>query len=484
MKKNKTKLKIESMFNKNADIACRKMSVANRNIYLFYIDCMVNKELFTSGILAVVSKMKASKENQDLISVLKNEIIAIASVKEVEDKVCVQEEIFNGSVLLAVEGEDRFLAIGITEFQTRAISEPPSASVVRGPREGFIEDIETNLSMLRKRLKTPSLAVKRLKVGQRTSTKLAILYLEGIINPKIVKEVEKKISSIEIDGVIDSYYIEELLTCEKETFFKKVGDSEKPDVICSKILEGRLAIVVDGSPIVLTVPYILFEDMQSPGDYYGIAAKTSVVRMIRLIGLLLAILLPGLYVALQSYHYRILPINFLITLLSSIEGISFPPVIEILFVLFLFDILNEASVRMPKQLGMALSIIGALILGDTAVQAGLITPPSIVVVAISGITLYIIPNQVNEASILRSLFTTIGGFSGFYGIFVCFIALVGYLVSIENYGTAYMSPYAPSISLDKKDGFIKQPLNKMVYRPKSFSVLDQRKLKMAKGGRK
>ena len=481
MEKSKTKTIIESIFNKDADISCREMSVLNKKIYLFYIDCMINKELFTTGILAVISKMKTSNENIDLISTLKNEIIAIGSVKEVKDKESIQEEIFNGSVLLAVEGEKKFLAIGITEFQTRAISEPPSASVVRGPREGFIEDIETNLSMLRKRLKTPSLAVKRLKVGQRTSTKLALLYLDGVINPKIVEEVEKKISNIEIDGVIDSYYIEELLTTKNEMFFKKIGDSEKPDVICSKILEGRLAIIVDGSPIVLTVPYILFEDMQSPGDYYGIAAKTSFVRIIRLIGLLLGILLPGLYVALQSYHYRILPINFLITLLSSIEGISFPPVIEILFVLFLFDILNEASIRMPKQLGMALSIIGALILGDTAVQAGLITPPSIVVVAISGITLYIIPNQVNEASILRSLFTTIGGFSGFYGIFVCFIALVGYLVSIENYGTAYMSPYAPSLSSDKKDGFIKQPLNKMIYRPKSFSVLNKRKLKIKKG---
>lgn len=479
----KTKNKVQSMFNKNADIVCRQMIVSGKDIYLFYIDCLVNKELLTSGILATISKTELKNGSQDLLSILKNEIIAVGSIKEVKDKKSVQEEIFNGSVILAVEGENSFLAIGITEFQTRSITEPPSASVVRGPREGFIEDIETNLSMLRKRLKTPSLAVKRLKVGQRTSTKVAILYLEGVINPKIVKEVEKKISNIDIDGVIDSYYIEELLIDKKETFFKKIGDSEKPDVICSKILEGRLAIVVDGSPIVLTVPYILFEDMQSPGDYYGIAAKTSVVRMIRLIGLLLAILLPGLYVALQSYHYRILPINFLITLLSSIEGISFPPVIEILFVLFLFDILNEASVRMPKQLGMALSIIGALILGDTAVQAGLITPPSIVVVAISGITLYIIPNQVNEASILRSLFTMVGGFSGFYGIFVCFIVLVGYLVSIESYGTAYMSPYAPSIKQDKKDGFIKKSLDEMIYRPKSFSPLDRKKIKL-KGGTK
>ena len=198
--------------------------------------------------------------------------------------------------------------------------------------------------------------------------------------------------------------------------------------------------------------------MQSPSDYYDISFKSTIVRFIRLIGLMCGILLPGLYVALQSYHYRILPINFLITLLSSIEGISFPPVIEILFVLFLFDILNEASVRMPKQLGMALSIIGALILGDTAVQAGIITPPSIVVVAISGITLYIIPNQVSQASILRTAFTIVGGFSGLYGIFIGFITLASYLVSIETFGSAYMAPYAPSVASDKKDVFLKSGL--------------------------
>lgn len=469
----KKKQKFLQMFNENADISVREVEVNRQNILLFFIDCLINKELFTNGLMFFLEAFKKQQfEQEQLMEKLEKELLKLSSVKRIQTKQDIYKEIFNGSVIVTDKSSQEYLALNLAGFQNRAISEPPTASVVRGPREGFIEDLEINLSMLRRRLKTPSLAIKRKQIGKRTQTKIALVYLNDVLDPNIIKDVEAKLKKIDIDGVLDSYYIEELLCSPGDMFFKKIGNSEKPDVICSKILEGRLAIIVDGSPIVLTLPYILFEDMQSPSDYYDISFKSTIVRFIRLIGLMCGILLPGLYVALQSYHYRILPINFLITLLSSIEGISFPPVIEILFVLFLFDILNEASVRMPKQLGMALSIIGALILGDTAVQAGIITPPSIVVVAISGITLYIIPNQVSQASILRTAFTIVGGFSGLYGIFIGFITLASYLVSIETFGSAYMAPYAPSVASDKKDGFVKRPLNKMIYRPKSFKTLN------------
>lgn len=465
---------IMGMFGKHSDIACRNFEVSNNKLCLFYIDCLINKELFASGIVGAITKIIEEKDidKVKILDKLEKEFLAVATVKRVSTSEEIKEEIFNGGVVIAANSEKECLAVNVAGYSKRAIAEPPTSSVVRGPREGFIEDIETNLSLIRRRLKSSTLAVKRVKCGKRTNTNIALVYLDDIVNPYVVKDLEDRLNEIQIDGIIDSYYLEELLTESGEKFFKKIGNTEKPDVAAARILEGRVAILVDGSPIVLTAPFILFEDMQSPGDYYDIPQRTSFVRFVRFVGLILAILLPGMYVALQSYHYRVLPINFLISLLSSIEGISFPPILEILFVLFLFEILNEASVRMPKQLGMALSIIGALVLGDTAVQAGIITPPSIVVVAISGITLYIIPNESSEAGLLRTLFTIVGGISGFYGIFLGFIILATYLVSIESYYTPYMAPYAPSVATDKKDGFIKKPLSHMIYRPKSFVTLN------------
>lgn len=476
--------KILSFFNKDADVQTRKFKIGKKTICLFYVDCLINKELFASGIVFAINKLESSVgENVDFLQKLEDKFLAVSAVRRVSQKKEIQEEILSGNVLIAVDQEMELLSVSIPGFSKRGITEPPTASVVRGPREGFIEDLETNISMLRRRLKTPSFAVKRMSCGVRTKTKVALVYLYGVVNPYVVKRLEQRLQEINIDGIVDSYYLEELLTDSNEKFFKKLGNTEKPDVATARVLEGRVAIMVDGSPIVLTAPFVLFEDMQSPGDYYDIPQRTTFVRFVRFVGLILAILLPGMYVALQSYHYRVLPINFLISLLSSIEGISFPPILEILFVLFLFEILNEASVRMPKQLGMALSIIGALVLGDTAVQAGIITPPSIVVVAISGITLYIIPNQSSEASLLRTAFTIIGGIAGFYGIFLGFIVLTAYLVSIHSYRAPYMAPYAPSVATDKKDGFVKKPLENMIFRPKSFMTLNSIR-QQSKGGKK
>jgi len=388
------------------------------------------------------------------------------------------DEVLKGNAII-VDSESEFgLLVSVAGGMKRAIQEPPTSAVVKGPREGFIEDIHTNKALIRKRLKTKDLALVELQVGEKTKTLVSLIYLTSIADKKIVDAVKAKIEEIDIDGILDSFYISQFLQKGKDKFFKRIGTSEKPDVVVSKLLEGRVAIVVDGSPIVLTVPFLLFEDMQSVEDYYDIPAKATLSRFIRFFGIFISILLPGLYVALESYHYKVLPINFLINLLGSLENLSLPPMLEILFVIFLFDILNEASVRMPKQLGMALSIIGALILGDTAVQAGIISSPSIVVVAISGITLYIIPDQVPETSILRSIFTVVGGIAGFYGLLCSSVILAVYLISVTSFGSPYLAPYAPSIKQDKKDGIIKAPLTDMTTRP--FSINGKNKKRMGK----
>ena len=494
--------KVSKKFTKENKVVESSYEVQGEKFSIFYIESLINKQLFSAGLLSPVekfvkenqqqkpeeskqeqpeeSKQKKSEENesknaqknqsqngQGLKETIKNLVVSISSVEELQDETQIEQKIYSGFACVVFESVA--LAFPLFGAEKRGIQEPPTARVVKGPREGFVEDLATNIGLIRKRMKTRNLKIKDVVVGKQSQTQISIIYLEGIAKKEIVEEVESRLSRINIDAIIDSYYIESFLETDKLKFFRRVGNTEKPDIFCSKILEGRVGILVDGSPVALSVPFILLEDLQSPEDYYTIPAQATFVRFMRFAGLILAILIPGVYVALQSFNYRILPINFLITLLSSIEGLSVPPLIEILMVLLLFEVITEASLQMPNSLGMALSIIGALALGNTAVDAGIISPPSVVLVAISSVALYIIPDQIAETRLLRILFTLIGGIIGLYGIITGLIILTTYLTSITSFGVPYLSPFAPHIKGDHKDAFIKKPIENMSKRPILFT---------------
>lgn len=490
--------KISQSFDTDCKVVSNEFSLMGESFSVFYIESMIDKALFSSGILAPIEKLiksenetqsstknsktknsqnqkqtqsnsnqSSSNEKSGLKDKIKSEVVSITSVEELTEINQIIDKILSGYAVVAFEKEA--LCYPIFGAEKRGIEEPPNSRVIKGPREGFVEDLSTNVGLIRKRVKSRDLRVVDMFVGRQTNTQVTLFYMDKIAKPEIVEEVKRKIKKINIDAIIDSYYIESFLETDKIKFFRRVGNTEKPDVFCAKILEGRIGIIVDGSPIALTVPFVLFEDLQSAEDYYTIPARATFVRIMRIIGLIFAILVPGVYVALQSFNYRILPLNFLITILSSIEGLSIPPLVEILVVLFLFEVITEASLQMPNQLGMALSIIGALALGNTAVDAGIISPPSIVIVAISSTSLYIIPDQISETRLLRILFTVIGGLLGLYGIVISFIILTTYLCSMTSFGVPYMSPIAPSVKSDKKDAFIKRSVQDMKTRPKLFA---------------
>ena len=486
MSSNSLSLKISKKFVPENKIIENKYSVFGESFSLFYIESLINKQLFSAGLLMPIEKFvkqnnennnlkneEKSQENQtenketnqniNLFETIKNLIVGVSGVEELDDENQIEQKIFSGAACIVFE--NKAMAVPLFGAEKRGVEEPPTARVVKGPREGFVEDIATNIGLIRKRMKTKNLKIKDLFIGKQSRTQVSLVYIEGVAKKDVLKEVESRLSKIDIDAIIDSYYIESFLESDKFKFFRRVGNTEKPDIFCSKILEGRIGIVVDGSPVALSVPFVLLEDLQSPEDYYTIPAQATFVRFMRFAGLILAILIPGVYVALQSFNYRILPINFLITLLSSIEGLSVPPLIEILLVLLLFEVITEASLQMPNSLGMALSIIGALALGNTAVDAGIISPPSVVLVAISSVALYIIPDQIAETRLLRILFTMIGGIIGLYGIITGLIILTTYLTSITSFGVPYLSPFAPHIKGDQKDAFIKKPIQSMNKRP-------------------
>lgn len=462
--------KLQARYTSGSQIKNISLCLGKSQITCFYIESIVDKALFSSSILSPLQKFIKNQENKEpknLFETLKTDVFSMFSVEECNKTNLLLQNILCGTVVVVVG--DRAMTIPLFDVEKRGISEPPTSRVIKGPREGFVEDIYTNIGLVRKRLKTPNLQLTEIVVGKQTHTNVTVLHLKGIARQDILDRIIEKIKSIDIDGIIDSYYIESFLEDGRIKFFKRVGSTEKPDIFTAKLLEGRIGILVDGSPIALTLPFVLFEDLQSSQDYYTIPAMATFARIMRIFGLVFAVIAPGVYVALQSYNYRILPINFLISILSSIEGLSIPPLVEILVVLFLFEIITEASLQMPNSLAMALSIIGALALGNTAVDAGIISPPSIVVVAISSVALYIIPDEISENRLLRIVFTLLGGIVGLYGIVTCFIILVCYMTSIKSYGVPYFSPYAPDIKSDKKDAFIKNDVQDMLTRPKLLS---------------
>lgn len=467
---------INNLISFSDDIKTREVKVSNKtSAKILFVHSLVNISLLSKNV--VTSLLNIPKKEKISAAYLKDNILTNSIITLSKDSKELLNLLFSGNALLFLPDDENVLAVSVIGFENRSITEPPTSAVLRGPREGFIEDLSTNISLIRRRLKSEHLVVKNLKIGEISNTDIAIIYLNNVAEKKVVNEILKTLKNINIDGVIDSYYIQSFLENPHNKFFKQVGNSEKPDIVSAKILEGRVAILVNGSPIVLTLPYILFEDFQSADDYFMHPYRASFLRCLRLLGVFLAIMLPGIYVAMQSFHYSIFPSNFLVSLLNSIEALSLPPLIEILFVLFLFEILYEASIRMPKYLGMALSIVGALILGDTAVKAGLISSPSVMMVAISGICMYTVPDQVSASSLLRVIFTVLGGVAGFYGIILGVLFLSAYLVGMDNFGAPYLAPFAPYIKSDQKDALFKQDIKNMIKRPKSIPNINQTRMK-------
>lgn len=463
---------IKSSLLNREDLICRELEIGKHHFAVMYILGLCDSENISKLIISPITK---SNIGGDVIEELTTKILLYSDLNKESDCDKIVSEILKGKAVLICDDESQAIIIELDKHSERSITEPPTSAVIRGPRNGFVENIKTNLSSLKNILQTKYFTTKSLSIGKETQTSVAIVYLSNIADQKIVDEIEKKLKMIDIDGILDSYYIAQFLETRKGSIFKQAGSTEKPDIVASKLLEGRVAIIVDNSPFVLTLPFILLEEMQSSNDYYSEKTHATMVRIIRLLSLFVTILLPGMYIAIELFHYRTIPLKYLITILNTTQGLPLTPLLEIVFVLVLFEILYEASIRMPRYLGQAMSIVGALILGDTAVKAGIVSPPAVMVVALSSISVYIIPDSSSQLSLLRFLFCLAGGLLGFYGITGGFIFLLLYLNDFDAYNTPYLGPVAPYIASDMKDFAVKADLTNMKTRPKSIPNHNQRR---------
>lgn len=455
------------------DIEFLSVKICDKQSCLIFIKDIADKLAIGELILKPISTISKLPKEQDFLNCFFAPEKSI--LKSDED---IFKELVKGSSILLVDGYTTAFSFCLKQMEKRAITEPPTSTVIKGPREGFVESLPVNISLMRRRIISENLIFEHMVIGKYSNTSVAICYVKGIADDNLVKQLKKNLKSISIDAILDSSYVAKFLGHHHLSVFRQVGNTEKPDILTAKIMEGRVAVFVDGSPIVLTVPYLIVEDFQSPSDYYNSPYTATVSRILRMFSVLISILLPAFFVSAELFHLQLIPLSFLLTIINSIKGIPLSPSYEMFFTILIFEILNEASIRMPKYVGMVVSIVGGLVLGETAVNAGVISAPTLMIIALSGICLYTVPELEKNFSIIRLLFLIVGGTCGAYGILLCLAFLLVYLVSFENFGAPLLAPFAPLVTPDLKDSFVKGFMVENGSRPLSFRNKNVKRLKV------
>lgn len=492
---------VKSLLGNSSDLVVREFKFGSAepiNAALLYIDGMANKMFIQNFITETLmidlrltnlptgddtdslDKQKKGKQlitphadpqESNLFKVMKDQILANSEVEEFMDYKELFSFILAGDTVILIDGYETAFAIGSKGYKSRPVEESSSTTVIKGPKEGFTETLRINTSLIRRRIKDPNLWIENKVIGKKTQTDIAICYMNGIVSDEIVKEVKQRLDKIDTDTILEGGYIEEYIQDHSYSPFPTVYNTERPDVICGGLLEGKVAIIIDGTPFVLLVPSLLIDFFHSSEDYYQRADIGSLLRILRYLAFFLALLTPSMYIALTTFHQEMIPAQLLISLAQQREGVPFPALVEALMIEVTFDILREAGTRMPRAIGSAISIVGALVLGQAAVQAGIISAAMVIVVSLTAISSFVFPSPdlSNPIRILRFPFMVLAAMFGLFGIIIGIIIMVLHLASLRSFGIPYLTPMGPIILQDQKDAFIRIPLWRMSTRPRLIS---------------
>jgi spore germination protein KA len=464
----------------SSDVVIREFSLATPpggDVALVFVDGLINNKIINDDIIKPLMLVHKAEEELagGFFDYVTRSLLTINEVKEVTSLDEAVEGFLSGDVVLFADGIGKAVIMNSKGWEKRSITEPATEAVIRGPRESFIENLRTNTALIRRKIKNPALTFEKMVIGRRTRTNVAIVYINGVAKKELVEAVKKRLRGINTDSILESGYIEQYIEDSPGSIFATVGYTEKPDVVAAKILEGRVAIVVDGTPMVLTAPYLFIESFQGAEDYYFRPYYVAITRMIRVIGYAVTVLAPALYVAVTTFHQELIPTDLLITAARAREGIPFPAFVESLIMIVTFEILREAGIRLPRPVGQALSIVGALVIGESAVAAGIIGAPMVIVVAITAVAGFLVPNQNDSAVIIRFYLLILSATLGGFGITMGLLSLLVHMSALESFGYPYLSPTVPFDFEDQKDTVIRAPLWMMLSRPKGMADDRQRR---------
>lgn len=440
------------------------------------LDQFVLKPLMESDFKSILEQ--SNKRYKSIASLIMKKVINDADIitsKSLQESI---DQIFYGSTVILIEGSDEALIINTKGLKYRAIEEPDSEKNIKGPREGFNESIATNLALVRKRLRTSKLKFILMEVGAITKTKISICYIEEIASEKILQELKERLKKIDCGEIFYSESITEYIKDSPLSIFDTIGYTERPDVFCGKISEGRIGIIVDGTPFALTIPHLFNENFQTTDDYTTNYVFASFNRILRMIAFLMSFSVPALYTAILNFHQELIPTPLLLSIAMAREGLPFPTLLEAIIMMFGFELLREGGVRLPKPVGQTVSIVGALVLGESAVNARIVSAPMVIVAAVTGISTFLAPQFLEATTILRTIFLLISGFMGIYGYIFCLIGLFIYLMSLRSFGVPYMMHTLNIKPEDIKETVIRVPWYMMYYRAKFSGKNNIRKAKV------
>lgn len=450
------------------DVIIKEFVLGNgQKAAIFYLDGLADKD--TLGRDFVGPLLSADKKEPYTLQELGDQVLHICGLMIVDDMQQVIESVLQGLTVLFVEGDPHGLLTELISWPQRSVDEPGTDVVVRGPREGFIEGVRSNVALLRRKIHHPDFRVEMQRLGRYSQTDVAVVYVDSIANKNVLALLRKRLASIDIDAILDSGQVEQLIQDTPYSLFPTVGVTEKPDIAAGKVLEGRVAVLVDGSPVALTVPMLFAEGLQSPEDYYTRFWYADWVRLIRVLSMIISIFFPGLFVAAAVWHQQIIPFRLFLSIAAAESQTPFSVGFSLLLIGFVYEVLREAGIRLPKPAGQAISIVGAIVMGDAAVSAGLISAPVLIVLAITVVASFVNVTFVDACTLLRLIFLLLCWLAGFWGLLVGIMFLLVYLASLESFGLAYFSPLGPVSFEGLKDTVIRAPLWAMKFRPRHLS---------------
>lgn len=461
---------LQNRFKNSIDIVFYEFETMSKiKALAVYIEDLVDKDLLDGDVINPFIRQKQDETQQNITEFESiKKLMPVANMKEVNQLSETITNIIDGNVIIFIEKTNYAISIACQGFEKRAVTEPAAEMVVRGPKEGFIESINTNRALIRRKIRNENFVFEEFEIGNQTKTKINIAYIAGVVSAQVLDEVRRRLAKINTDSILDAGYLEEFIEDSHRSLVSTIGYSQKPDIVASKILEGRVAILCDGSPQVLTVPHVFSETLQTSEDYYNRPYISMILRLIRVVALFVSIFLPAFYVALETYHQEMIPSVFLVTMTGASLGVPFPASVEALLMVFAFEFLKESGQRMPKALGAAISIVGALVLGEAAVQAGIVSADLIVVIAFTAVASFIVSSLDEAVTLYRIISLFLGAAMGIFGITAGGFMMLMHLMSLRSFGVPYMSPLAPVNKKGLNDFIIRFPLSLMSRKRRFF----------------
>lgn len=474
--------KVKEILSKSSDIMFREFFIQGKErvpCMLVGVDGLVDKNLLDQFILKPLmgdlsgNKKMAQVTLANVVDITLQSLLPGLEIKKISKMGEAVNAILSGDAVAFFGDSTEALVIGARGWANRGINEPVTETIVKGPHEGFTETLRINTSLLRRKIKHPSLQIIPMKLGGLTNTDLIVTYIDKVASPDVVSEVFRRLSTIKMDGVLATGYIEEMIEDFPYTPFPQIAYTERPDVLAGKLLEGKVGIMLDGTPIVLTVPAVLAQFLNVNEDYYQRAITLTLIRFVRYVGALVAILAPSIYIAVTTFHQELIPTDLLMSISSGRQGVPFPALLEAISMTLVLEILQEAGLRLPKPIGQTVGIVGALVIGDAAVKASLVSPLMVVVIGITAVASYAIPYYDLSLAVrlLRFPLMILAGVLGFFGVAMGLYAVLIHLLTLRSFGIPYTSPFAPMrIRALLQDTFVRAPWWALKRRPQLIDV--------------